>query len=454
MKIASGILLKGTFWTIGSYGIVTALRVAQSIVLARLLAPELFGIMLIVNTLKIGIELMSDLGIGQNVVYSKNANDPEFYNTAWTLQLIRSLILWLCLSAAAVPLAQLYESEIFVFVIPISCFAIVINGLTSMSRSLLQKRLQVVRINMFEIVTTSLTFFFQIIFAYLNRTVWALVYGALFGSAIYTVGSYFLIPGVRQKIYLSRRYVMEIMHFGKWIFLSSIVYFLSINFDKLYLGRAVPLNLFGVYGIARAIADLLGNLVARLGNYVLFPFIVSHSQMPRADLREQLAPLRARFLLLAALGFSLFIATADLAIRIFYDQRYQAASWMLPVLTVGSWFSILANVSESTLLGLGKPSYGAISNGLKFIFLLIGLPLGVEVYGLVGGIAVIALVDLVRYLPILIGQKRERFSFASQDLLITLAMFLLTGLWELLRFALGVGTSFDSLPLGVFLRNS
>ena len=127
--------------------------------------------------------------------------------------------------------------------------------------------------------------------------------------------------------------------------------------------------------------DLLGNLVGRLGNYVLFPFIVSHSQMPRADLREQLAPLRARFLLLAALGFSLFVATADLAIRIFYDQRYQAASWMLPVLTVGSWFSILANVSESTLLGLGKPSYGAVSNGLKFIFLLIGLPLGVEVFG-------------------------------------------------------------------------
>ena len=175
--------------------------------------------------------------------------------------------------------------------------------------------------------------------------------------------------------------------------------------------------------------------------------------MPRVDLREQLAPLRARFLLLAALGFSVFVATADLAIRIFYDQRYQAASWMLPVLTVGAWFSTLAYVSESTLLGLGKPAYGAISNGVKFVFLLIGLPLSVEVYGLVGGILVIALVDLVRYLPILIGQKRERFSFARQDVFITLAMFLLTGFWELLRFASGLGTSFNSLPLGAFLRN-
>ena len=314
MKIASGILLKGTFWTLGSYGIVTGLRVGQSIVLARLLAPELFGIMLIVNTLRIGIELMSDLGIGQNVVYSKNANDPEFYNTAWTLQLIRGILLWLCLSIAAIPVARLYKSEILILIIPIAGFASVLSGLTSISISLLQKRLHVIRINLFEIIVALLSVLVQLTVAYLNRTVWSLVYGTLLGSLIYVIGSYLLIQGVEQKFYLSKRYVMEIMHFGKWIFLSSVVYFMSINFDKLYLGRAIPLTILGIYGIARAIADLLGNVVARLGNYVLFPFIVSHSQMPRADLREQLAPLRGRFLLLAALGFSLFVATADLAI--------------------------------------------------------------------------------------------------------------------------------------------
>ena len=106
--------------------------------------------------------------------------------------------------------------------------------------------------------------------------------------------------------------------------------------------------------------------------------------MPRIHLRDQLSPLRAKFLLLAAFIFSLFVSTADLAIRIFYDQRYHAAAWMLPVLIVGSWFSRLTNINEFTLLGLEKPSYGAVSNGLKFCFLLIGLPVGVESYGLFG----------------------------------------------------------------------
>jgi O-antigen/teichoic acid export membrane protein len=119
--------------------------------------------------------------------------------------------------------------------------------------------------------------------------------------------------------------------------------------------------------------------------------------MPRHDLRRSLAAIRAKFLFSAAFGFSIFAATADLAIKILYDERYLAATWMLPVLIIGSWFSIVANINESTLLGLGKPSYGAISNSAKFVFLLIGLPLGVSLYGPFGGVMVVALADLCRF---------------------------------------------------------
>ena len=71
--------------------------------------------------------------------------------------------------------------------------------------------------------------------------------------------------------------------------------------------------------------------------------------MPRHELRAQLAPIRMKFLLVAGFGFSLFAATADLAIGILYDQRYHAAGWMLPVLIIGAWFSIMSNLNESTL---------------------------------------------------------------------------------------------------------
>jgi O-antigen/teichoic acid export membrane protein len=445
MAISTKYLLKGSLWTIGTFGLGQVIRIATSVVLARLLAPELFGIMLIVGSLRAGIELLSDVGIFQNMIYHKDANDPEFYNTAWTLGVIRSIILWFIALVVTVPVARFYQSSILIFVVPLITFNIVIVGFTSISRLLLRKRLQIAKINSFDTSVLFASSAASVLFAYLSPTVWALVFGTLFSSLLTMIGSYFLLPDVTQKFYLSKRFASEILHYGKWIFVSSTIYFLSGNFDRLYLPKVVPLNLFGIYGIASSISGLLGALVLQLGQDVLFPFITAHSHVPRPELREQVASTRAKFLLLAALGFSFFVATADLAIKILYDTRYQAATWMLPVLFIGSWFSMMAHLNESTLLGLGTPSYNAISNTFKFAFVLIGLPLSVRFFGLLGGIIVVASADLCRYVPGLVGLRRARFSFGMQDFLFTLAVFFLIALWEWLRFILGFGTSFDSL---------
>jgi O-antigen/teichoic acid export membrane protein len=443
MTISLRFLLRGAIWTIGAYGVSQALRLITNVLLARLLAPELFGLMLIVNSLRTGLELLSDVGIGQNIVYHKNGNDPDFYNTAWSIQSVRSILLWFIALGLTLPVARFYESPVLMFILPLTTFSIVLAGFTSVTRELLQKRLQVAKLNAFDATTSIISSVAYVLFAYLSPTVWSLVLGGLFGSTITLIGSYFLLPDVRQRFQFSKQFSLEILHFGKWIFVSSVLYFLSTNFDRLYLAKAVPLQLLGIYGIARSISEMLGLVILRLGNYVLFPIIASHSQMPRDDLRTQLAPLRSKFLFLTALVFSLLVSFGDVPIKLFYDERYQAAAWMLPVLVLGAWFSILAYLNESTLLGLGKPSYTAISNALKFVFLLISLPIGFRFYNLTGCIAVVVLADAFRYIPISIGQRREEFSFGAQDLLFTLGVVLFTGLLEWSRWTCGFGTSLD-----------
>jgi O-antigen/teichoic acid export membrane protein len=444
MTISRILLLKGAIWTVVAFGITQFLRLTTNVILARLLAPELFGIMQVVYSLRTGVELISDVGISQNIVYNKDANEPDFYNTAWSVQLIRSVLLWFVFSAAAVPAARFYHSPILVTIIPIAAFAIVLGGLSSTSRFLLQKRMKYGTLTTFDAAVALVSSAGQVVWAYFNPTIWALVLGPFVGLAALTIGSHFIMPGVRQRFYISRRYVAQILSFGKWIFASSIIYFLSTNFDRLYLAKTIPLALLGVYGIARTLSELSSTIVLQLGSGVIFPFVASHSHMPRTELRAQLAPIRLKFLLAAGVGFSLFAATADLAIGLLYDQRYRAASWMLPILIIGSWFSILSNLNESTLLGLGRPNYSFLANGGKFAFLLIGLTLSVAYYGVPGGVMAVAGSDLCRYVPILFGQVRERFSFGRQDLLATLAVFALIALWEWLRWLSGFGTSFDT----------
>jgi O-antigen/teichoic acid export membrane protein len=346
-----------------------------------------------------------------------------------------------------VPIAYFYHTPTLAFVLPVAALYFIFVGSSSISISLLQRRLQFVTLNVFELFFELISALAHMLFAYLNPTVWALVLGGLVPPAARMIASYFLLPELQHRFYISKHYAWQIFGFGKWIFLASLVYFLSMNFDRLFLGKAAPLALLGVYGMARSLSDPIGALVTRLCNYIVFPVFALRSDAPRDHLRRQLASMRMKFLMLAALGLSLFAALADLPVKILYDQRYQAAAWMLPLMTIGLWFSIICSINETTLLGFGKPQYSAFANSLKFVYLVIALPIGFAAYGALGAVVVVAVSDVSRYVPILVGQIRERFSFGIQDLSATVIVFVLIAAWEWLRWAAGFGTSFDDLPL-------
>ncbi|MGO9774890.1 MAG: oligosaccharide flippase family protein [Roseiarcus sp.] len=446
------VFLRGAIWNTGVFLAAQGFRFATNVVLARLLAPDLFGTMVIVNTLATGIELISDIGAGQNIISSAVADDPRFYNTVFTFQTIRGVLLWLALWVVARPIAAFYNLPDLVWIVPVTGIGNFFGGLTSPAREFLRKKLRFSELAIYEIAVSTVSFLCFVAAALISRTIWSLVIGGVLGSAFRMAGSYFLRAGLRLRFQIYRAFAPDILHFGKWIFLSSLAYFLSTNFDRLFFAKFVPLHVLGIFGIARSIADLVGLLVGRFGANVLFPYIASAHGMPRATLRHNLSPVRLRFLVPIAFGVAVLAATSDLLIRILYDQRYHEAMSMLPVLVVGSWFSILANANESALLGLGKPLYGALGNVVKLLFLVIGLPMGFGRYGMLGGMLVAASADVPRFLTLQIGQEFEQFSFAVQDEAMTLAMFAFIVALEAMRWSFGFGTSFDTLPTLVMVR--
>jgi O-antigen/teichoic acid export membrane protein len=258
------------------------------------------------------------------------------------------------------------------------------------------------------------------------------------------LGSFFLISGMSYKLLLSKQYVIEILSFGKWILLSTIVYFLAMNFDRLFLARSLPFQILGIYGVARSLADVLSLLVARIGSMVIFPMVAAAGHSNQI-LKEKLSGSRTTMLFGAAVAVSLFVSVSDLVVLLLYDDRYKAAAFMLPALAVGVWFSVLCTLSESVLLGLGRPSYGAIANVVKFVWLLIGLPFAIANYGVAGAVFVMATSEFVRYLPLLHSQKVEHISFFRQDLLITIAMFGMVIVWRMLLWSLGISGGLESL---------
>src|SRR5262249_52416768 len=76
-------------WIVGGHVFALALRLLSSLIMTRLLAPDLFGIMAIATAVHVVVALLADVGLFQSIVQSPRGEDPSFLNTAWTLQVVR-----------------------------------------------------------------------------------------------------------------------------------------------------------------------------------------------------------------------------------------------------------------------------------------------------------------------------------------------------------------------------
>ena len=144
-------LIDSAGWVAGAHIVQQALRLVSNIILAWLLAPALLGTMLLINTLRTGGELLTDVGVGQSIVNNRRGIQPDFYNTAWTIQIVRGLLLFAIAILLTAPIAQLYDNQQLLFLIPAVAPIFILTGLTSPSRFILQKQLHVRKLALFDL---------------------------------------------------------------------------------------------------------------------------------------------------------------------------------------------------------------------------------------------------------------------------------------------------------------
>ncbi|WP_422061607.1 oligosaccharide flippase family protein [Sphingopyxis sp.] len=424
-------------WIAATYAAQQIIRLFSSILLAWLLAPALLGTMLLINALRTGGELLTDVGIGQSIVNNRRGEDPAFFNTAWTIQLLRGALLFFVALALTVPIAHAYDKPELLILLPAVAPLFIFTGLTSPARFLLQKRMEVRKLALFDLGSAVFGASAQILLAFLMPTVWALIWGLLIGTAVPAIASFFLIDWRMHRLRWEKEAVHAIIHFGKWIFLSSIVYFLAMNFDRLYLADVIPLALLGIYGIARTFADAVTELFQRLGNFLIFPK-VSATGLRGAELSVAIAPMRLALLGVVACGLALGVALADQFIYLVYDARYHDAGFFLSVLLVGTWFAILSAMAEAMMMGIGKPSGVAFGNGVKFAVIAFTLPILLPRFGLNAAMLAFVIAEAARYAVLAWRKRRTGLQFLRHDVVLTLAFFALIFLFREATSLLGL----------------
>ena len=327
--------------------------------------------------------------------------------------------------------------------VPLMSILFVLSGLQAPSRVLMMKSGEVKAFALSDIFLATGSVIINVSLAFYMPTIWALFVALILTTSLQTIVTFYLMPRGILRLQLDRECVGQIVSFGKWVFVSSLIYFLAMNYDRLYFAKAVPFAVLGIYGVARTFSDAAGQLVQRIGDMLIYPKIAA-TQQDGAALRAMLAPMRVRMLLVIAAGLAIVIALSDQIIILLYDQRYHAAAFMLPILLTSIWFSILATIGDSVLMGTRRPAHTARANFAKFAFTCAGLPLAIHYDGMAAALFVIASADMIRYISQALSQRTQSLSFMRQDAALTLAVAGMIIMWRFLFTTVGLVPSLST----------
>lgn len=410
-------VLRGSALTAGSYAITQALRLASNLVLTRLLFPEAFGLMALVSVFLIGLSMFSDVGIGPAISQSRHGDDPEFLDTAWTIQVWRGLLLWLATCLFAWPAAQLYQAPQLLGLLPAAGLTLLIGGFNPTRIDSANRHLLLGRLTALDLIAQVIGIVAMVALAFAIRSVWALVIGAIIGSVAKLVLTHQGLPGQHNRFRWEPAAGRELIHFGKWIFLSTACGFLLSQGDKAILGAYLRLDQLGVYNIGYFLASFPVLLGGAVTGRVLIPIYRDHPPAASAGNATRLRRLRLVLTggMLALLGLMGFVGGP--LVDLLYDARYaQAGAIVVAIACVQMPLVIGMTYDQSALAAGDSRNYFwvmAVRAGLQSLCFW----LGAAQFGLKGALlgqflAIAAVHPLIIWLA-----RRHRAWDAGHDLL-------------------------------------
>lgn len=332
---------------------IKAIQFVKTVVIARLLFPEDFGLFGFAMLAIAVSETLVQTGFNSAIIQEKG-DVKKYLDNAWTVNVIRGIALALILFFIAAPLAgNFFHAEEVILFIQVLALVALLSSFENIGIILLQKEMQFQRQFFYSYGGVVIETIMVIVGAYILRSPWALVVGVAAGRMTFLVLSYLLHP-YRPKLNFDFSGAWHLFKYGKWISITGIITFFATQGDNIVVGRMLNESALGFYQLAFALGTLPAVEVGRVLGKVLFPL---YTKMHAEEDRLKSAFLKASqmvFLIAVPASAGLFILAPEI-VRVVYGARWLP---MVPVLYVIVIYGFLKSIEATVLpllLGTGKP---------------------------------------------------------------------------------------------------
>jgi len=419
--------LSAVGWTLFGHGLSLLLRLGSTLVLTRLLAPELYGVMAVGYVIMTGLHMFSDIGLNAGAIRSARGDEPTFLNVGWVVQIGRGSIVTLAGFGIAValelargvswlPANSVYADPDIPLLVAVISLSGVISGFESTKVWWARRHLALATLTKIEVICQLASTLFIVGWAFLSPTIWALAGGAIFTALLRTVLTHSVLPGPSNRFEWDSTAFFEIIHFGKWVILSSAFTFMLANGDRLLLGGILDSKTMGFYTTALVIIGAVHGAVVNVVGSAVLPALSEVFRVKPADLQQTIYRIRWPLDLVCLLSAGALVMLGHPLIKLLYDPRYEPAGWMLSVLAV-TLFASRLSVFDQCLVAIGRVKLLSLLNAIRLVTLYCIVPAGYWFGGVHGAIVAVAIATLVNALAVLVMQHLLGLLDASRELL-------------------------------------
>lgn len=368
-------LARGAAWSSSARLISNILNLISTLVLARILFPADFGLVAIATTILAVLSSFSEIPIGAALIQHRDPQEEHFH-TAWTISLIRSIILALIFSAISYPASILFNDPRLNGIMLALSGSIIIGGLGNPQTSIFIRDLVFSRQFLLDVAQKFISVGVSIAVALEFHSYWALVLGQVASQVAGVAISYVIIP-YRPKF--SLKHWRDIFDFSVWLTLGQVVNTLNWRLDHLLIGGILGKTALGYYSVGDNLANMPTREAISPLTAPLFPAF-SAKGGDKAQLVGMYQSAQA-FITAVALPAGVGVAlVAGPLVRLTMSDKWESVIFIIQMLasvyaaqTLGSLAQPLAMATGRTRLLFQRDLQGLL---MRIPLILLGLFLG------------------------------------------------------------------------------
>jgi len=345
----------GIKWIGASMAFSQLVRFLTTVVLARLLVPEVFGLVAMAHVAIQLISVIREVGVGSAYIQrqDRGSEDVAAANTTFIMSLAINISLFVLAWLAAPLIVRFFETGELLAVLRAMFLLFLIDAFDTTPTMILQKRLEFDKTALAEIVSSGLNAVVAIGLAAAGYGVWSLVAGQLSARLARTC-LVFALSGFRPRLQFDRTIAHQLFAYGRYLWAFAVLSAVGGSLDRLILGRWLGASSLGVYSMAQNLSNLPATHISQLVNVITFPSF-ARVQHDHAELRDLLhKTIRHVTMLSVPLAFGMLAVAHDFILTV-YGEKWRAAIPIVQVLAFYGMSLSVASITGPILKAIGKP---------------------------------------------------------------------------------------------------